>query len=211
MTKLWGPLGWMTLHSIAACFPDNPTSYEKELIVRWFNLFKSTIVCPSCMQHFEEMFEGYTHRTPNWNASRRNLIEFVLRAHNTVNIRTYKKIYNFQESIQELRKILPEENASQKRREYLVFIRTDWMHNMTLQGIANAPRLKELFMIEESYWSKRVFKWDDLLQFSDVNTSPIIHNLSVLNSTPNLPKIIPPTKHFSVVKIGKVGRLSTLR
>jgi hypothetical protein len=211
MTKLWGPLGWMTLHSISACYPDNPSSYEKELITRWFNLFKGTIVCPSCMEHFEEMFEGYIQRNPNWNASRRNLLEFVFRAHNTVNTRIYKKIYTFDESIHELKKILPEETASQKRREYLVFIRTDWMHNMTLQGIANAPRLKELFLIEDSYWSKRSFAWDDLLQFSNINTSPLIHNLSVLNSTPNIPKIVAPSKHFSALKIGKVGRLSSLR
>lgn len=211
MTKLWGPLGWMTLHTISACYPDNPSIYEKELITRWINLFKSTIVCPSCMQHFEEMLDGYIQRNPNWNTSRRNLIEFVLRAHNTVNARTNKKIYSFDESIQELKKILPEDTICQKRREYLVFIRTDWMHNMTLQGVANAPRLKELFMIEENYWSKRSFVWDDLLQFSDVNTSPIIHNLSVLTSTPNIPKIIPPVKPFSVVKLGKVGRLSSLR
>lgn len=211
MTKIWGPLGWMTLHSIAACFPDNPSAYEKELIVRWFNLFKNTIVCPSCMQHFEEMFDGYTQRNPGWNASRKNLIEFVFRAHNTVNARIYKKVYHFHESIQELKKILPEGIAYQRRREYLVLIRADWMHNMTLQGVANAPRLKELFMIEESYWSKHSFVWDDLLQFSDINTSPIIHNLSVLNSTPNIPKIIPPSKQFSVVKLGRIGRLSSLR
>jgi hypothetical protein len=163
------------------------------------------------MEHFQEMFDGYVHRHPDWNSSRKNVIEFVFRAHNTVNARTYKKIYSFQDSIQELKRILPEETAQQKRREYLVFIRTDWMHNMTLQGVANAPRLKELFTIEESYWSKRTFRWDDILQFSNINVAPIVHNLSVLNSTPNIPKIVPPSKNFSIVKIGRVGPLSSLR
>lgn len=211
MTKYWGPLGWMTLHSIAACYPDTPSPYEKELILRWFNLFRDTIVCPSCLSHFEEMFSGYTQRNPNWNASRKALVEFVFRAHNTVNVRTYKKQYSFFESISELKKILPEGLASTKRREYLVYIRSDWMHNMTLQGIANAPKLKELFIIEESYWSHRSFSWDDLIAFSDINVSPIVHNLSVLNSTPNIPKIVAPSKPFSIAKIGKIPRLSSLR
>lgn len=211
MTKIWGPLGWATLHSIGASYSDNPSMYERELIIRWFNLFKNTIVCPSCMQHFEEMFNGYIERNPGWNSSRKNLVEFIFRAHNTVNARTYKKVYNFNESIQELKRVFPEETLAQKRREYLVLIRTDWMHNMTLQGVANAPRLKELFTIEETYLKTRGFRWDDLLQFSDINTSPIIHNLSVLNSTPNIPKIVAPSKNFSIVKVGKVGRLSSLR
>jgi hypothetical protein len=211
MTKIWGPLGWMTLHSIAACYPDQPSAYEKELLVRWFELFKQTIVCPSCMKHFEEMYNGYVQRNPMWNASRRNLLEFVFRAHNTVNLRTYKKVYSFQESIQELKSILPEQMSATKRKEYLVFIRMDWMHNMTLQGVSNAPRLKQLFMIEDTYWSPRTFTWDDLQQFSDINVNPIIQNLSVLNSTPNIPKIIAPTKPFSLFKIGKVGSLSSLR
>jgi hypothetical protein len=211
MTKVWGPLGWATLHSISACYPDTPTMYEKELIMRWFKMFTQTIVCPSCMQHFEEMLDGYIQRNPNWNASRKNLVEFVFRAHNTVNARTYKKVYSFYDSIAELKKNIPEDAAGQKRREYLVLIRTDWMHNMTLQGISNAPRLKEMFIIEDTYWSKRSFQWDDLLIFSDINTSSIIHNLSVINSTPNIPKIVAPSKQYSIVKIGRVGRMSYLR
>ncbi|NBR60530.1 hypothetical protein EB118_04005 [bacterium] len=211
MTKYWGPLGWMTLHSISACYPDNPNVYERELVSQWFSFFKDTLVCPSCQQHFEEMFSGYVKRNPNWNASRKNLLEFVFRAHNTVNTRIHKKIYSFTEGIAELKRILPENTAVSKRREYLVYIRADWMRNMTLQAISNAPKLKELYNIEDSYWSTRTFVWDDLLQFSDINTSPILHSLSVLNSTPNIPKIVAPTKPFSIIKNGKFGRLSSLR
>lgn len=213
MTKHWGPLGWATLHTIAGCYPDNPSDEERELVKRWFEMFKSTIVCPSCLAHFEEMFHGYIERVPQWNASRRNLLEFVFRAHNTVNVRTHKPSYSFAGSIQQLKALLPtNEVCIQKRKEYLVYIRTDWMHNMTLQGISNVGKLRELFMIEEQYWSKRSFDWDDLLQFSTINVSPISNNLSSINSTTNIPKLSAShSKGFSIVKsVGKSGRLSSL-
>ena len=34
MTKRWGPLGWATLHSIAALYPNSPSDYEKQMILR---------------------------------------------------------------------------------------------------------------------------------------------------------------------------------
>jgi hypothetical protein len=211
MTMRWGPLGWATLHSIAAAYPDEPSSYEKELLARWFRSFKDTILCPSCSKHFGEMIDDYSRKFPTWMTSRRGVVEFVLRAHNTVNSRTYKPTYTLEGSVAELQRILPESIIGQKRQEYILYIRSDWMKNMTLSGVSSAPKLRELLTIEESYWSRRPFRWSDLLKFKGIATHPLVEQMSVLNSTPNIPKITVPVRGYSLPKAGKIGPLSALR
>ena len=214
MTKAWGPLGWATLHTIAALYPDFPSQYELELLNRFLTSFTNTILCPSCLQHFNDMVSLYTQRYPGWKNSRRTVCEFVFRAHNTVNKRTYKKIYTLEESIAELRSIMPDDHAAKvKRQQYLVYIRNDWMKNMTLNGISAAPKLKELNTIEEEYWSRRSFSWSDIHMLGDLNVSPINEQASVLASGGVvIPRITMPTSGgFKLGKIGKIGPLSSLR
>jgi hypothetical protein len=211
MTMRWGPLGWATLHSIAAAYPDEPTSYELELFGRWLRSFKDTILCPSCSKHFSDTIDDYTRKFPTWMHSRRGVVEFVLRAHNTVNARTYKPVYTLETSVAELQKILPESMIGQKRQEYILYIRSDWMKNMTLAGVSSAPKLRELLTIEENYWSRRPFQWADLLKFKGIAFQPLVEQMSVLGSTPNMPKIIAPARGYSLPKAGKIGRLSALR
>ena len=214
MTKAWGPLGWATLHTIAALYPDFPSQYELELLNRFLISFMNTILCPSCLQHFNDMVSLYTQRYPSWKNSRRTVCEFVFRAHNTVNKRTYKKIYTLEESIAELRTIIPDDQAAKvKRQQYLVYIRNDWMKNMTLNGVSAAPKLKELNTIEEEYWSRRSFSWSDIQMLGDLNVSPINEQASVLASGGVvIPRITMPTSGgFKLGKIGKIGPLSSLR
>jgi hypothetical protein len=213
MTKKWGPLGWATLHSVAAAYPDSPTEYEKEMLSRWIKSFNETILCPSCMKHFADMLSDYAQKHPDWRNSRKDFSQFVFRAHNTVNVRTRKPVYTFKQSIEQMRAIMPSAAAAtQVRREYLVYIRTDWMRNMTLTGISSFAKIKELNLIESDYWGTRTFTWDDLLPFeAAINVAPISEQLSVLNSTPNVPKLTAPTKGFNLKLSGRVGQLRSLR
>lgn len=208
----WGPLGWITLHSIAAGYPEQATAYEKELFRRWLVSFQETILCPSCSKHFGDMLSHYGSKFPTWTNTRKGVVEFVLRAHNTVNARTQKPIYSVEESVRELQRVFPEAIVTQKRREYLLYIRGDWMKNMTMSGISTAPKLKELFSIEENYWASRSVVWSSLLEYAgSIQVSPLVEQLSNLNSTPNIPKIIAPVQGYSLLRNGKIGRLSSLR
>jgi hypothetical protein len=214
MTKAWGPLGWATLHTIAALYPDFPSQYELELLDRFLASFTNTILCPSCLQHFSAMVELYTRRYPSWKNSRRTVCEFVFRAHNTVNKRTHKKIYTLEESISELQTLFPDAEAAKvKRQQYLIYVRMDWMRNMTLTGVSAAPKLKELNTIEEQYWSKRSFSWSDIRGLGDVNVSPINEEASLLASGASvIPKItMPQSGGFKLGSIGKIGPRSSLR
>jgi hypothetical protein len=213
MTKKWGPMGWVTLHSVAAAYPDSPSEYEKEMLSRWIKSFRDTILCPSCMKHFTDMLGNYELKHPDWRNSRKNFMQFVFRAHNTVNVRTHKPVYSFAQSMEALRTIIPTDtSATQVRRDYLLYIRSDWMRNMTLTGISSFSKIKELNLIEQDYWGTRTFSWDDILELGgDINVSPISEQLSVLNSTPNIPKLTAPTGGFSLKLSGRVGLLRSLR
>ena len=212
MTKIWGPLGWATMHSAAACYPDSPSDSEKQMLLRWIHSFRETILCPSCQAHFAGMFDSYIQSHPYWWDSRKDFCEFVFRAHNTVNARTHKKVYSFQESIAELEKVYPASRCAEIRRFYLSYIRQDWMKNITIEGISSFTKIKELNMIEAEYWGHKTFAWKDLLQF-EINVAPLSEHLSVLNSTPGIPKITAPARGYSL-KLGggmKIGGLRSLR
>jgi hypothetical protein len=160
------------------------------------------------------MVSVYTQRNPGWKNSRRTVCEFVFRAHNTVNRRTHTKLYTLDESIAELRTIMPDDQAAKvKRQQYLVYIRNDWMKNMTLSGISTAPKLKELNTIEEEYWSKRSFSWSDIASFADMNVTPIPERSSATSSGDMIiPRItMPVSGGFKLKNIGKLGPLSSLR
>lgn len=215
MTKGWGPLGWATLHSISALYPDNPSVLEQEMFSRWLVSFTQTILCPSCMKHFSDTVSAYTLINPVWKSTRRGVVEFVLRAHNSVNARTHKKVYSFSDSMSELAVFLPADQATQRRQQYLSYIRNDWMRNMTMEGISTAPKLKELNAVEDAYWSKRSFQWSDLSIFSDVNVSPIVNATSSITGGGQggtyIPRLNMPTGGFRLKTIGKIGPLSSLR
>ena len=163
MTKTWGPLGWATLHSVAALYPDNPTDSEMNLITRWIESFRMCIVCEKCKQHFTTLLAEYKAMYPDWNASRKNLSLFVFRAHNTVNIRQVSKpVLSVDEAFSQLRMHLPEDKASLMRQSYIVHIRAEWSRNLSMEGVTAAKYIRELVLAETEYWGKRGFSWNDI-------------------------------------------------
>jgi hypothetical protein len=213
MTKKWGPLGWATLHSIAALYPDAPSPLEIELFGRWLRAFTDTILCPSCLSHFAQMVSDYDRTHPGWRTSRRTVCEFVFRAHNTVNVRTHKKTYTFRESIEELERVFPAAHVTATRQQYLVYIRSDWMRNMTLSGISSFSKIRELNTIESGYWGGRVQpEWSELLQFEGTTSVAPLEAIGASNlGATNVPKLVAPSRGFSLKSVGRIGQLSSLR
>jgi hypothetical protein len=164
MTKAWGPLGWATLHSVAALYPDNPTDLEKSLIIKWFDSFRNCIVCSVCKEHFSALLREYIVLYPNWNASRKDLSLFVLRAHNTVNVRQLgRNALSMEEAFTRLRQNIDPSKAAAKRKSYIVYIRADWGKSLNFDGFTAAKYIIELIMIETDYLSSRpLFSWDEI-------------------------------------------------
>lgn len=151
-------MGWVTLHSVAALYPERPSEHEIALIRTWMDCFAKSIVCPSCQSHFTNMLETYRAGRPQLFTSRNELMLFVLRAHNTVNRRLNKKVYTLEESW----KIL--ESWSQayctwERNRYLRHIQLQWAAQVSMQGIVALTYVKQLVAAESGYWSTRGLNW----------------------------------------------------
>lgn len=163
MTLTWGPLGWTTLHTIAALYPDEPTQLELALIVRWIEAFRQCIVCEKCKTHFTTLLKEYQAIYPNWNSSRKNLSLFVLRAHNTVNVRQISKpALTMEEALIKLRENIDPAKANLMRQSYVVHIRNQWVRSTNMDGIRAARYIRDLIITETDYWATRSFQWDEI-------------------------------------------------
>ena len=163
MTLTWGPLGWTTLHTIAALYPDEPTQLELALIVRWIEAFRQCIVCEKCKTHFTTLLKEYQAIYPNWNSSRKNLSLFVLRAHNTVNVRQISKpALTMEEALIKLRENIDPAKANLMRQSYVVHIRNQWVRSTNMDGIRAAKYIRDLIITETDYWATRRFEWDEI-------------------------------------------------
>ena len=199
MTKFWGPLGWATLHSIAALYPQQPSDLERALITKWMQNFNRCIVCEKCRTHYSTLLKEYTQQHPEWNTSQYNLSLFILRAHNIVNSQTGKPIQTFENSINLLRINIPEDRAILMRQSYLVFVQKEWSRDISLNGITSLRLLQELILTERQYWAQRTFSWDTIAEVlkneniaPTVNTgviAPTVRRIQALPFKLNTPKI----------------------
>jgi hypothetical protein len=154
MRKLWGPLGWMTLHSISALYPDEPTADDKAKLKEFITIFAMTIVCPHCNEHFQEMFSIYTKKYPNWADSKLNFFVFICRAHNTVNRRIDKPIIKtLQDCIETLRVNTTTTSSMEYRHKYIDYITKSWYRDRNDATIINLSRCKKLSKINTEYWN----------------------------------------------------------
>lgn len=156
MTSVWGPLGWMTLHSAASLYPDVPTEAEMLLMTKWLDNFKNTITCPTCQGHFAEMLTNYRAQFPNMMYSRQNFMLFTLRAHNAVNRRINKPVYpTVQACFDLLRKNVQFNKTNTFRITYINHITRHWRSYQDATGIAALKRIQEMKRIELEYMASR--------------------------------------------------------
>lgn len=156
MTKLWGPLGWMTLHSVSAIYPETPSQEEKVLLNSFVEAFKETITCPTCKNHFTRMFNAYRVIHPEWNSSRFDFFLFVCRAHNTVNKRIDKPIIKtLKECIEALKVNTKINSGSVYRNAYIDYLSRNWRREQSSEGFIMGDLVKRLRKINEEYFNPR--------------------------------------------------------
>lgn len=156
MTAVWGPLGWMTLHSIATCYPVSPTQTERNLVSSWLDMFADTITCPHCRDHFTKMLANYRKTFPNMLQSRQELAMFTFRAHNTVNRRLKKPIYStLDECMNTLKNNVKNRSARDYRTSYLNHIVRYWRTFQDISGITSLKKIAEMRKIEAEYFQSR--------------------------------------------------------
>ncbi len=91
--NVWGPPGWIFLHTVTFQYPENPTDLDKQKYYTFFNSLKNVLPCPNCREHYHENFENIPIRLE----SREELIEWLIDIHNEVNKKNNKRIYTYKE------------------------------------------------------------------------------------------------------------------
>lgn len=154
MTAVWGPLGWMTLHSISTSYPEAPTVAEKQLVSSWLDLFRDTITCPHCRDHFTEILATSRRIFPNLLNSRQDFAVFAFRVHNAVNRRLKKPIYESVAACMErLRENVKLRSAREYRQAYLAHIARFWRTMQDISGIVAMKKINEMRRIEADYFA----------------------------------------------------------
>lgn len=164
MTSIWGPLGWMTLHSVATSYPENPSLSEKQLMVSWLDMFRDTITCPSCQAHFREMLDTYRRQYPGMMDSRQSFAVAAFRMHNSVNRRLKKPIYNsVEECMATLRDNIKNRTAHDYRVSYNNHIMRFWRTQQDTAGIVALKKVFQMKKIELEYIESHDTKFDVVL------------------------------------------------
>jgi hypothetical protein len=154
-------LGWITLHSISVAYPEHPTYEDKQIASKFLELFRDTITCRYCRDHFTAMYKTYTITNPEYLNSRRDFFLFVARAHNTVNKRLDKpRPSSVVECLETLKTLTRDRTAKEFRHAYLSYLMNDWTRQMSGDGIIAKMKVKELIKINDQYWNLRDVGFD---------------------------------------------------
>jgi len=157
MTAVWGPMGWMTLHSISLLYPDNPSQSDKQILETFLNEFANSITCPHCEQHFKTMFENYRKIHPEWSSSKFQLFLFVARAHNTVNKRLEKPLKTtVQECLDAITQGTLYTSAVDFRRKYINYVAQRMVAEMSGDNMIKVGQAQSMRRINESYWNSKI-------------------------------------------------------
>jgi hypothetical protein len=154
----------MTLHSVASLYPNTPTEAERLLMVKWLDLFRDTITCPSCQGHFAELLASYRAQFPNMLYTRRDFLLFTFRAHNSVNKRIGKPVYGtVKECFDLLRKNVQFNKSQSFRITYTNHITRHWRTFQDASGMSAMKKINEIKKIEMQYMAPRTNEFEEMI------------------------------------------------
>jgi hypothetical protein len=184
MTSIWGPLGWMTLHSVASCYPDTPVQSEKTLMNTWLDMFQSTITCPSCREHFGIALGSYRRQYPHMLSSREEFLVCTFRLHNAVNRRLNKPIHSSVEAcFEQLRNNVKTRSARDYRIAYINHIQRFWRTMQDVTGITALKKINEMRKIEYEYFQKHENNFETIIP--ENNVVLLNHSLDIQTEKPS--------------------------
>jgi len=85
-TRVWGPAGWLFLHSIAQNYPWKPTMEQQENYLNFFKLIGNVLPCRYCRESYQEfILQPDTKLEISVLKSRVSLVKWLYEIHNKVN------------------------------------------------------------------------------------------------------------------------------
>jgi len=94
---IWGSHGWMFLHTITFNYPVKPKQCDKNRFRRFFAALKDVIPCKTCRDNYESHLTEFPIKLD----SREELVKWLIDVHNSVNGKTGKRQYSYDEVIKE--------------------------------------------------------------------------------------------------------------
>ena len=178
MTSLWGPLGWMTLHSVSLLYPVNPSQADKQIVKRFVDLLRDTITCPHCQNHFKIIYANYVQAHPEWADSKFDLFLFIARAHNTVNNRLSKPKPNSVQACLDAYKSATQNTSGRGfRTAYINYLLRNYGREMSGEGYMRAAEVRGMQKINEEYWNSKTDESISSFQM-DANVLELINESS---------------------------------
>ncbi len=96
--EVWGPSGWLFLHTITLNYPNNPTMYDKQYYKNFFMSLQSVLPCDWCSKNYKIHMNKYP--IDNYLNSKKDLVTWLIIIHNEVNKIFKKKTLNYNEVIE---------------------------------------------------------------------------------------------------------------
>jgi hypothetical protein len=93
--EIWGPSGWLFLHTITFHYPINPTQEQKIKHKELFENLVYTLPCARCAQHYSNNLKKYS--LDEALQTKDKLINWLIDIHNEVNKKNNKKVYSYDE------------------------------------------------------------------------------------------------------------------
>ena len=79
-SKVWGPGGWLFLHSITMTYPESPTEMDKQFYKNFFLNVGNVLPCKKCKQHYNENLKK--HNIEEHLNSRDSMVRWMIKMHN---------------------------------------------------------------------------------------------------------------------------------
>ena len=93
--NVWGPDGWIFLHTVTFNYPEDPTEDDKRNYYNFFMNIKNVLPCKKCQAHYKENLEKYDLSNNLYN--RDDLVKWLIDIHNEVNKDNGKRIWSYEE------------------------------------------------------------------------------------------------------------------
>jgi hypothetical protein len=122
----------------------------------WLDMFRDTITCPHCREHFTSLLQTYRATFPGMLNSRQDFALFTFRAHNAVNRRLKKPIQaTLEDCMATLQNNVKLRLAKDYRISYLNHVARHWKTWQDITGIVALKKLNEMRKIDVEYIQPR--------------------------------------------------------
>ncbi|CAH6421421.1 Erv1/Alr family sulfhydryl oxidase [uncultured virus] len=116
--KIWGPSGWMFLHSITFAYPTCPNNNDKKNMIQFITSLQYVLPCSKCSENFKKHLKIHPI-TDEILSSKDKLIKWMIDMHNEVNKITGEKQFTYDQVI----KIYSNKyNNSNSNKNWIIFL-----------------------------------------------------------------------------------------